>query len=59
MITATRVKTFPTYFLILYCLDGSWKQLDRPFRDLRDAKRVAKSIRQSQGFNGLTGGGLA
>lgn len=57
-ITATKVKTFSTYSLVFYCFNSSWKQLDRPFKDPKDAKRVAKSIKQSQGFNGLTNGGL-
>lgn len=58
MITETKIETLPGYSLVLYKMDGSWRQLDRPFKDPRDAKRVAKSILQSQKFDGLTQGGL-
>lgn len=58
MITATKIETLSTYSLVYYLLDGSWRQLDRPFKDPKDAKRAAKSLLQSQGFTGLTDGGL-
>lgn len=65
--TIISAKVFPVllggreHFIIRYKLFSSpddWRQLDRPFRDKNDAKRVAKSIVQSQSFNGLTAGGL-
>lgn len=60
MITQTRIDTdiVRGYSLVSYKLDGAWRQLDRPFKDPKDAKRAAKSLMQSQGFNGLTDGGL-
>lgn len=61
----TAVKVTPTslggqsYSMVYYKMGGTWHQHPRPFKDPKDAKRVAKSIKDSQGFNLLTTGGMA
>lgn len=58
MITKTKIETLSSYSLIHYLLDGTWRQYPRPFKDVGDAKRVAKSLIDSQSFNLSTTGGL-
>lgn len=63
--TITAVKVFDSilsgrkYFQITYQIqDGTWHQYYRCFKDPKDARRVAKSILESQSFNLSTSGGV-
>ena len=47
-----------TYSIISYKMGGSWHDYTRPYKDAKDARRVAKSILDSQSFNLSTTGGI-
>lgn len=60
----TAVKVTPTvlsgqpYSIVSYKMGGSWHDYTRLYKDAKDARRVAKSILDSQSFNLSTTGGL-